>query len=46
MKVNHQCQIDEPKIYVAGLNPHAGEEGHLGREDIEVITPALDKINE
>ncbi len=31
-----------PRILVAGLNPHAGESGHLGREEIEVITPALE----
>jgi 4-hydroxythreonine-4-phosphate dehydrogenase len=34
--------IDRPRILVAGLNPHAGESGHLGREEIEVISPALD----
>lgn len=33
--------IDNPCIKVAGLNPHAGESGYLGREEIEVITPAL-----
>lgn len=33
--------IRRPRILVAGLNPHAGEEGHLGREEIEVIRPAL-----
>jgi 4-hydroxythreonine-4-phosphate dehydrogenase len=31
-----------PRILVAGLNPHAGESGHLGREEIEIIAPALD----
>ncbi|WP_394175513.1 4-hydroxythreonine-4-phosphate dehydrogenase PdxA [Thalassotalea litorea] len=36
--------IKEPKIYVCGLNPHAGEEGHLGREEIDVISPALDSL--
>jgi 4-hydroxythreonine-4-phosphate dehydrogenase len=30
-----------PRIVVCGLNPHAGESGHLGREDIEVIAPAI-----
>ncbi|MBU3694078.1 MAG: 4-hydroxythreonine-4-phosphate dehydrogenase PdxA [Rhodocyclaceae bacterium] len=34
--------IATPRILVAGLNPHAGEGGHLGREEIDVITPALD----
>ncbi|MDA3922420.1 MAG: 4-hydroxythreonine-4-phosphate dehydrogenase PdxA [Salinisphaera sp.] len=34
--------IARPRILVAGLNPHAGEDGYLGREEIEVITPALE----
>jgi 4-hydroxythreonine-4-phosphate dehydrogenase len=34
-------RIERPRIGVAGLNPHAGEGGHLGREEIEVIAPAL-----
>jgi 4-hydroxythreonine-4-phosphate dehydrogenase len=34
--------IPQPRIIVCGLNPHAGESGHLGREEIEVIGPALD----
>ena len=33
--------IAHPRILVSGLNPHSGESGHLGREDIEVITPAI-----
>lgn len=33
--------IARPRIVVCGLNPHAGESGHLGREDLEVIEPAL-----
>ncbi|MFB2704614.1 4-hydroxythreonine-4-phosphate dehydrogenase PdxA [Marinobacter shengliensis] len=36
--------IEQPRILVAGLNPHAGEGGHLGREEIEVIEPTLDKL--
>jgi len=36
--------IDEPDIIVCGLNPHAGEGGHLGREEIEFIAPALDEL--
>jgi 4-hydroxythreonine-4-phosphate dehydrogenase len=36
--------IVQPRILVAGLNPHAGEGGHLGREEIEVMTPVLDKL--
>jgi 4-hydroxythreonine-4-phosphate dehydrogenase len=34
--------IAEPRILVAGLNPHAGEAGHLGREEIEVIGPVCE----
>jgi 4-hydroxythreonine-4-phosphate dehydrogenase len=33
-----------PRILVAGLNPHAGEDGHMGYEEIEVIRPVLDKL--
>ena len=36
--------IARPRILVAGLNPHAGEGGHLGREEIEVIEPTLDQL--
>ena len=36
--------ITRPRILVCGLNPHAGEGGHLGREEIEVITPTLDRL--
>jgi 4-hydroxythreonine-4-phosphate dehydrogenase len=33
--------IRRPRILVAGLNPHSGESGHLGREDLEIIAPAI-----
>ncbi|CAE6494549.1 4-hydroxythreonine-4-phosphate dehydrogenase [Nitrosomonas nitrosa] len=36
--------IDKPCIAVAGLNPHAGEFGHLGREEIDIIIPVLDQL--
>jgi 4-hydroxythreonine-4-phosphate dehydrogenase len=36
--------IAEPRIAVLGLNPHAGEGGHLGREEIDTIIPALDAL--
>lgn len=36
--------IAQPRILVAGLNPHAGEDGHMGREEIEVIAPVLEKL--
>lgn len=37
-------RIEHPCIAVAGLNPHAGESGHLGREEIEIIIPLLTKL--
>jgi len=47
-QLHHSLQKDfaigQPKIYVAGLNPHAGEGGHLGHEEIDVIIPALEKL--
>ena len=33
-----------PRILVAGLNPHAGESGHMGHEEIDTITPTLDRL--
>ena len=36
--------IANPKILVCGLNPHAGENGHLGREEIDIIEPVLDSF--
>ncbi len=36
--------IQNPRILVAGLNPHAGEDGYLGREEIDVINPVLEKL--
>jgi len=38
--------IAAPRIAVLGLNPHAGEAGHLGREEIEVIIPVLSRLRE
>lgn len=37
-------RIRAPRILVLGLNPHAGENGHLGREEIEVISPVLERL--
>ena len=37
----NRCDIKQPRILVCGLNPHAGEDGHLGMEEIEVINPAI-----
>ena len=36
--------IREPRILVCGLNPHAGEGGHLGREEIDIISPVLEQF--
>lgn len=36
--------LSRPRILVCGLNPHAGEGGHLGREEIEVIEPCLQRL--
>ncbi len=36
--------ITRPRILVAGLNPHAGEGGHMGREEIDVIIPVLNRL--
>jgi 4-hydroxythreonine-4-phosphate dehydrogenase len=38
--------IARPRILVAGLNPHAGEGGHMGREEIEVIAPVLERLRD
>jgi 4-hydroxythreonine-4-phosphate dehydrogenase len=36
--------IKSPKIYACGINPHAGEDGHLGREEIEIMEPAFTEL--
>ncbi len=38
--------LANPRILVAGLNPHAGESGHMGREEIEIIEPALEELRQ
>jgi len=38
--------LAHPRILVCGLNPHAGEGGHLGREEIDVIEPVLERLRE
>ncbi|MGS2717142.1 4-hydroxythreonine-4-phosphate dehydrogenase PdxA [Eionea flava] len=38
--------LDTPRIAVCGLNPHAGENGHLGREEIDTIIPVLTQLRE
>ena len=37
--------IESPRIAVTGFNPHAGEEGAIGREEIEIIGPAIERLN-
>lgn len=36
--------IDKPRILLAGLNPHAGEDGHLGTEELEIMLPAVEQL--
>lgn len=45
-ELRHKFGITAPRIGVLGLNPHAGEGGHLGREEIDTIIPALDALRE
>jgi 4-hydroxythreonine-4-phosphate dehydrogenase len=44
--LQQQFGIVQPRIRVCGLNPHAGEGGHLGREEIEVIAPCLAQLRQ
>lgn len=51
IRITHQALrqdfgIASPRLAVAGLNPHAGEGGVMGREDIEVITPVLSRLRD
>ncbi|KUJ75870.1 4-hydroxythreonine-4-phosphate dehydrogenase [Thiomicrospira sp. XS5] len=39
-----QFKIPAPKVFIMGLNPHAGEDGHLGREELDIIIPTLDRL--
>ncbi|MDO8706835.1 MAG: 4-hydroxythreonine-4-phosphate dehydrogenase PdxA, partial [Sulfuricaulis sp.] len=43
--LKHRFGIADPHILICGLNPHAGESGHLGREEIEVIEPVIRKLS-
>ncbi len=40
----HKFKIRRPRIAVCALNPHAGENGYLGREEIDIIIPTLDEL--
>ena len=42
--LQQRFSIKQPRILVAGLNPHAGEGGYLGREEIDIIIPVLNKL--
>ncbi len=44
--LRHRFGIKQPHILVCGLNPHAGEGGHLGREEIEIIEPVLEQYRQ
>ncbi|MCW9023246.1 MAG: 4-hydroxythreonine-4-phosphate dehydrogenase PdxA [Gammaproteobacteria bacterium] len=44
--LGRQLGIEHPRIIVCGLNPHAGEDGHLGHEEIEIIEPVIKKLIE
>ncbi len=43
--LQRKFSIEQPHILICGLNPHAGESGHLGREEIEIIEPVVTKLN-
>lgn len=46
--LNHDLEyrfgLSRPQILVCGLNPHAGEDGHLGREELEIINPVIERL--
>ncbi|WP_417820517.1 4-hydroxythreonine-4-phosphate dehydrogenase PdxA [Terasakiella sp.] len=44
--LQERAGIDHPRLALAGLNPHAGENGDMGHEEIDVITPAVEKLQE
>lgn len=44
--LQHHFAIAEPRICVLGLNPHAGESGHMGREEIDTIEPVLAELRQ
>ena len=44
--LQRQFGIERPRLAIAGLNPHAGEDGALGREEIEIIGPAIEWLRE
>lgn len=44
--LRHRFGLNQPHILVCGLNPHAGEDGYLGHEEIEVIKPVLEQCRQ
>lgn len=44
--LQRQFGIERPRLAVAGFNPHAGEDGALGREEIEIISPAIERLRD
>ena len=44
--LQRQFGIEQPRIAVAGLNPHAGEDGAIGREEIDAIIPAIERLRD
>ncbi|MGO4890839.1 4-hydroxythreonine-4-phosphate dehydrogenase PdxA [Flavobacterium sp. W21_SRS_FM6] len=45
-ELKQKFAIERPHIFVCGLNPHAGEDGHIGKEEINVINPTLARLRE
>lgn len=44
LELSEKFRLTNPRIFVCGLNPHAGEQGYLGREEVEIISPALQEL--
>lgn len=44
--LQHQFGLAQPRVMVLGLNPHAGEGGHMGREEIDIINPCLTALRQ
>jgi 4-hydroxythreonine-4-phosphate dehydrogenase len=44
MDLERHFALSPPRIAVLGLNPHAGESGHLGREELDIIGPVIDEL--
>lgn len=46
LSLTEQFGIDRPRLAIAALNPHAGEQGRMGREEIEIIGPAVSALRD